>query len=1461
MRALLFSLPLAAALAVAPPAPAPAQISLFNMRNSLVQFALEKISTPGEMEITAQDVTDSEDGGVELVGVAVSDRNGAWLKIGALGLDWSAQRILLGELQINRLFARDVEVLRPPLSEDVAVEAREPAEPRGLFDWPRAPLATRIDALTLDNVTIAPGVIAPETGIAFDATGAAQDEGDIQAARLDITRVDSVSGEIALDYERNFDANTMRLILDAREAAGGIVAALAGLPPTSAAIASINADGPLTDWRATLAMEAEQVLSAAGEATIVVGPPLAIDAVVTATPGPELDPQIAGVLGERAEIVAKVQETDEQVIVIEQARITSPELHLEAGGTFARQTGAFDAEIDLTAESGLADLVEGVEFGGAGFKGSVKGDLAAFAADGALSLKGLRTETVDVGEAALDVAAQKDGAKVGFDLSGDLAGLRVDKLQPSVFGSPTLAAKGLYDPDSALTLERLQFDSPQLQIAAAGTLAADGGAAGVDYSLATSDLGPLAEPYGQDASGRLRMTGRLDGPLSAPRLAGRLAAEGLAYQGEDYGEVRLAHDAVLGPTPEGTAAVQALGSRFGPVSFDGAFRFADQVLHLTGMEATGLDARVAGDVHYALATGLAKGEIRLDAPDLAAIGQALGEPLRGVVRGDVTLIPQDEAQDAEVDLSIARLRGFGATLEAAAVKGRLLDLLGAPGFKGRAVAREAGYAPLDASLGLARFEGEATDLAGRLAVDGAVTLERAAYGPHGVGALDLDLYGRDLLTDRPVVAATGGARDLSSSGFTLARLALDAALEDEAEGTARADIRAEGLRGDGVSLASATLTGGASAVYTGQPDLDARLVANRANAGPVSLSQTTLVARGPLSSLALALDAQGSGDVLPKEGREALSLTSRATVNATDPAGVKATISRLSASAGGERIALTQPMRLALGDSTTVSDLRMTLPGGALSGAVTVHPDGLAGDLALRLDDAARLASLASAPLQSGSARLNAKFDTRPGAARADLTMSADGLRVEGFDPEVGLNANGRWRGGPAALDVALLLPGIDAIRASAAVPLRPGMPPSLPSPIPLDARLQWQGEIGDLWAMVPTADHVLDGYLDLDLRVRGSASAPRVSGDIALRDGSYQFLTAGTILTDLAAQTKVAPDGGFELDLTADDGSGHPVTAVVTVSPSSRLDAKVTTQNAVLVRRDDVTARISADIAATGPLVAPAIKGDVVVDGAEVRLVNATPPSVRSLGDIRIKRAPRPEPEEGAGAAIPLDIRVRAPGDVFVRGRGLDSEWEIAMEIGGTAADPAINGRIERRRGTLSLVGALFELDQGLIRFDGGADPQLQIAAVTERDGVKGGVYVRGRASDPKITFESNPTLPQGEVLPRLLFGKSQQSLSPSEALSLAAGVATLLDGSGGVLDGVRAAAGVDVLRVDLGPGGPAVTAGKNLSDDVFVGVTQPIGGGSAKVKVEVDVFENVTVDSEVGEASSVGVNWKKDF
>src|SRR5690606_8549348 len=148
-----------------------------------------------------------------------------------------------------------------------------------------------------------------------------------------------------------------------------------------------------------------------------------------------------------------------------------------------------------------------------------------------------------------------------------------------------------------------------------------------------------------------------------------------------------------------------------------------------------------------------------------------------------------------------------------------------------------------------------------------------------------------------------------------------------------------------------------------------------------------------------------------------------------------------------------------------------------------------------------------------------------------------------------------------------------------------------------------------------------------------------------------------------------------------------------------------------------------------------------------------------------------------------------------------------------------------------------------------GDLDPQLNFVARTEGDGITVFVTLSGRASAPDISFSSNPTLPQDEVLSRLLFNRSMGELSPLQLAPLAAAAAELVGGGGGgLVDSLRGAAGLadlDVVTDDQGNVG--VQAGTYIQDNVYLGVTAGANGQS-KVTINLDVTEDLTVRGSAG-------------
>jgi translocation and assembly module TamB len=256
---------------------------------------------------------------------------------------------------------------------------------------------------------------------------------------------------------------------------------------------------------------------------------------------------------------------------------------------------------------------------------------------------------------------------------------------------------------------------------------------------------------------------------------------------------------------------------------------------------------------------------------------------------------------------------------------------------------------------------------------------------------------------------------------------------------------------------------------------------------------------------------------------------------------------------------------------------------------------------------------------------------------------------------------------------------------------------------------------------------------------------------------------------------------------------------------------------------------------------------------------------------DVREINRPDDEPlPPQPGAPWRLDFGVNARNRLSVTGLGINSEWGADLAIGGTVTEPRITGRADLIRGSYDFAGRRFDLERGIIRFQGEnpVNPVLDITAEGGVQGLNAVIRVTGRGLKPEIAFTSTPALPQDELLSRLLFGTSIANLSAPEALQLAAAVASLSE-TGSYLDpinAVRAATGLDRLRIlpaDITRGqGTSIAAGKYIGRRVYVEVVTD-GRGYSATQIEYQITRWLSLLSSISTIGreSVNVRVSKDY
>jgi translocation and assembly module TamB len=214
----------------------------------------------------------------------------------------------------------------------------------------------------------------------------------------------------------------------------------------------------------------------------------------------------------------------------------------------------------------------------------------------------------------------------------------------------------------------------------------------------------------------------------------------------------------------------------------------------------------------------------------------------------------------------------------------------------------------------------------------------------------------------------------------------------------------------------------------------------------------------------------------------------------------------------------------------------------------------------------------------------------------------------------------------------------------------------------------------------------------------------------------------------------------------------------------------------------------------------------------------------------------------------------------VYVRGRGLNAEFGGDLHVAGTARDPQVTGGFDLLRGTLSLLSSRLSFTRGRVRFHGDVIPDLDMVAEASAGDVTARIAVTGPANQPVFAITSVPSLPQDEILSRLLFQKPSGSLSAFQALELANAAATL-SGRGDVLEGLSKTLGLSNLG--LGTSGSGFLGlGRTINDRISVDVTTGVLPQNNGVNVNLDVTRHIRlqagVDATGGTDVGVGAEWE---
>ncbi|MCW4463597.1 translocation/assembly module TamB domain-containing protein [Sphingomonas sp. BT-65] len=429
----------------------------------------------------------------------------------------------------------------------------------------------------------------------------------------------------------------------------------------------------------------------------------------------------------------------------------------------------------------------------------------------------------------------------------------------------------------------------------------------------------------------------------------------------------------------------------------------------------------------------------------------------------------------------------------------------------------------------------------------------------------------------------------------------------------------------------------------------------------------------------------------------------------------------------------------------------------------------------------------------------------------------------------------------------------------------------------PLSGGVRYNGPSAVLFSLAGFSNQSVSGPVAVAADFSGQLRSPQITGQLRAEKLVYENETWGTRLTQMKIEGRFDSDTLEITEMNAVAGAGRVIasgTVGLSAAQGFPIDITARFRNARLARSDALGATATGQLHITNGLDGGLIEGRIIIPEARYQIIRQGAAEVPELTGVYRKseldaEGKRPVRAKPAGI-FRLNVAVVADNRLFVNGMGLESEWEARMQVTGTSAAPIVTGEARVVRGTYNFASRRFELTRGTINFEGGplANPSINIAASTTAENVTAIINITGTGQAPRIAFSSTPSLPQDEVLSRLLFGSSVTNLSATEAIQLAAALNSLRASGGGLnpLGQLRSAAGIDRLRIlgedDTTGRGMALAAGQYLTDDIYVEIITDARGYTA-VQLEIALTRALSLLSQTGSfgGSRAGLKYSKDY
>ena len=171
-------------------------------------------------------------------------------------------------------------------------------------------------------------------------------------------------------------------------------------------------------------------------------------------------------------------------------------------------------------------------------------------------------------------------------------------------------------------------------------------------------------------------------------------------------------------------------------------------------------------------------------------------------------------------------------------------------------------------------------------------------------------------------------------------------------------------------------------------------------------------------------------------------------------------------------------------------------------------------------------------------------------------------------------------------------------------------------------------------------------------------------------------------------------------------------------------------------------------------------VKGEVKLPLARIAPADLTNAVLPSADEVMVGPTEKVEKDP---LRVTSEITLTLGDKVTIETYGLSGHVEGSITERTQPGEPTrATGELQVRDGQYTALARKLDIERGRLIFSGGllVDPAVDIRAVKEFPDVKAGVNVRGTLREPRLSFFSEPSIPQSQIVSLLLAGGSLQSV-----------------------------------------------------------------------------------------------------